>query len=109
MNVSSQILIIKINFMNQNTKDGPFGFYCPQSKMFYSVLNEEVYNELMALMRQGAFSKENTEAQSCGQINQEVDLNQHYVRMMDQDIEEIYKDPIFTREIQDLQLKEYDF
>ena len=95
--------------MNQNTKEGPFGFYCPQTKMFYSVPNEEVYNELMTLMRQGAFSKENTPTSTCAQANKEVDLNEHYSKLMDQDIEEIYRDPLFTKEIDDLQLKEYDF
>ena len=95
--------------MNQITKEGPFGFYCPQTKMFYSVPNEDVYKELMALMRQGAFSKENTQNQPCAQTQKEVDLNEHYSKLMDQDIEEIYRDPLFTKEIQDLQLKEYDF
>ena len=77
--------------------------------MFYSVPNEKIYMELMKMMRQGVFSKEKSESESSSQQMKEVDLNKHYSEMMDQDIEDIYNDPIFTKELSNLELKEYDF
>ena len=95
--------------MDQSENQIPYGFYCHQTKMFYSVPNEEVYMELMNMMRQGAFKKETSESGSSCQGIPEVDLNKHYSEMMDQDIEDIYSDPMFTKEVNNLELKEYDF
>ena len=95
--------------MDQSQKQSPYGFYCPQTKMFYSVPNEEVYKELMNMMRQGAFSKEIPASPSSSHSKPEVDLNRHYSEMMDQDIEDIYSDPIFAKELGNLELREYDF
>ena len=100
--------IIKLIRMNQRQSSGSYGFYCPKTKMFYSVPNEQMYKELMTLMRQGFATNDTQQSQGCGQ-QKEVDLNEHYSKLMDEDIENIYNDPLFSKKVDNLELKEYDF
>ena len=94
--------------MDQQKREGPLGFYDPKSKLFYSVPNEEVYRELMNMFRQNPMPKD-LPATQCSIPSDPVDLDKIYSDMVDRDIEEVYNDPLFTREIQHPELKEYDF
>lgn len=50
--------------MSQQMREAPIGFYDPKGKMFYSVPNQQVYQELMAMFRHTTTPKEMPATQS---------------------------------------------
>ena len=96
--------------MNKKSGEGPYGFYCPQTNMFYCVESQEIYEELLSFLEKDLKGKAQEglkKSQSnCDSKNEgDVDINQIYMDMVDKDIEEAHTDSYFTKEIEDPELK----
>lgn len=68
--------------MSQQNEEGPYGFYCMETKMFYSVPSKEMYLELMAVFNQQKKTKE-IHPPAHQSASQSADLDKYYSDLMD--------------------------
>jgi hypothetical protein len=78
-----------------------YGILCPSSNLFYEIPDEGTY---LALVQELKSKKGLGSAPVAQQPSPEI-----YAQLMDEEVDNILHDPIFSRPLDDPQMIEYDF